>query len=259
MRFRSPLNQDLDRRLDSEALAGAAASRRGFMLGAALAGVTLSASAAAQCRIALPQQTMRLRRELERELHDRSVIRVEREWTIEFHRKRAGIVVSGHQLSARVVAPEALEPLAQIERQRSTQRVFPITLDAAGQMMDAGPLVLRSDIALAAQVAGKIWSGLEASAPNPLEPLRQVPHGPQLSQRSLSDHLPADLFYPADRAERTTRTVDLPNGESGQIELSIRARSQAQQPWLRQWERRITTSIGGSRRHSSETWSLSSR
>jgi hypothetical protein len=221
--------------------------------------LSFTVPATAQSRIVMPEQSMRLRRVLERELHDRSVIRVEREWAIEFHRKRAGIALSGHQVSARVVAPEALQPLAQIERQRSTQRLFPITLDAAGRIMDAGPLVLRSDIARAAQTAMKLWSGHDRSQPHPLEHLQTIPQGPQLPQSGLRDHLPEDLFYPADRTERNSRTLTLPNGQSGEIELSIRARSQAGQPWLRHWERRIITSIGGSRRHSSETWSLSSR
>ncbi len=258
MRFRPPLDAELDHRLGSERLARTAPSRRGFVAGAALAGFSLTAPVAAHFRIALPQQTMRLRRVLERALYDGSIIGVEREWAVEFRRQRAGIVITGHHVSARVSAPQALEAMARIERRRSTQRLFPITLDAVGRIMDAGPFTLHSDIALAAQAASRLWPSNDAARPNPFELLRQIPQGPNLSQTGMGDHLPPDLFFPFDRDQRTLRKLDFPDGLSGEIELWNRAKSQADQPWLEHWERTVTTSFGGSRRKSSEIWSLSS-
>lgn len=257
MRICSPLDPGLDRRTGSERLAWVAASRRSFLAGATFGCLSLSDPIVAKAPIPIPLNAMRLHRSLERELYDHGIVRVQRDWVVEFRRRREGAILSGYQLSTQVDAPPVLEPLAQVERQRSTQNLLPISLDPTGRITDAGPLTLKSDFALALVAGLEIWSDHGLSRTNPLEHFRSQLKGPQRASNSALNHLQADLFYPIERAERTTQEIELADGKSGQIELSVSARCQTEHPWLARWERKIVTRIGGSERHSREIWTLS--
>lgn len=209
----------------------------------ALAAVTLN----------LPAQPMRLVRKLVRELHDGAQIVVEREWLIAFSVQPAGAAINGKQVRADVRAPARVAPIAEIERQRSTDGRFPILLDAAGLIRVAGESTSSEDLAAAVRAAQKMIARQGRSA---LEAASASRFFAQLQQAggAALDNLPRDLFFPQMPLRHEIRPVSLPDGSTGEFELDYRAAAAPGAAWLAHAQRRITTRLAGSERHSSEAW-----
>lgn len=231
-------------------------TRRRVLGGAIVALVTRASPLVAAGHLNIPGKPMRLVRRLERGMRGGAVITVERAWKISFRPQDAGIAVSGEQISVSVDAPEALAPLARIERSRSTSEMFPIRLTANGSIASIGPYAESTDLA---QAVRKAEAEISQRAIPAAAKAQQKQYLAQLQRAagSFLDQLPRDLFFPAAQPSRTVREVSLPNGLVGEFEVLYEARQTPDHGWLDLAVRRVVTRIGDSERHSREVWSMS--
>ncbi|MEL6878110.1 MAG: hypothetical protein AAGL68_08450 [Pseudomonadota bacterium] len=205
--------------------------------------------------MAIPHMPMRLARRIERELRDGEKLVVIREWQVDFARQGLGIIISGQQLSAQVEAPAMLEPLAAIERARSTSGMFPIMLSDAGNIIALGDGLAEDDLEAAAREA-KILIAKSSDNPAKQAQRRTLLVHLQKASGSVLEQMPRDLFFPREKAVQSARPVSLPDGSMGEFELTYVARCAPGHSWLRQAERRVITRIGDEERRASEIWTL---
>lgn len=205
--------------------------------------------------VAWPTQSLRLTRRLSRGLRDGKAIVVTRSWRIEFARQGKGAAVSGEQLSVLVDAPPKLAQLSQLEEQRSTLGLFPILLAPDGTIMAAGTGTTRQTMDAAIATAQEIFAEQGFSATNVAEQ-GQILAQMQRAGASLLDEMPGDLFYPATEPFRDIRRIALPDGGSGEFEVSWEASIYEDSLLLKTARREVVTRIGTSARRSSEDWSL---
>lgn len=240
-----------------------AATRRGAIgafcgmgLGMGMAGVLVPQLALARSPIDLPTQPLRLRRRLERSLRDGNRITVERIWQIGFARMAQGIAVTGVQIFVDVDTPPALASLAELERKRSTQDMWPVRLTASGLIHAAGSGSRGQDVEEAARIA----SDMIAARPIPAAQRdREIAILTQLAkaQSSLLDRMPDDLFFPTAGPLHTVRKVDLPGGLVGEFELRYEAQAVSGKGWLERARREVVTRLAGTWQSAREEWTLS--
>lgn len=206
--------------------------------------------------LALPSGDMVLTRVLERSLADGKSIIVERQWIIRFDRTETGIAILGRQLSARVDAPPSLRQLAELEERRSTNAMFPILLDAQGRIVSAGRPA-DGDLRQAAYVTATetLASTLDDAAR--LADARAGLASVQKSSENWLTQIPQDLFYPAAQGSHMAKDLALDGGLKGSFKLDYDAKASESGAWLSKAERQVTTEIGGQRKVSRESWTLS--
>lgn len=230
-------------------------SRR-TVLGGTCAGLaSIAAPGWAASELQLPQGPMLLSRALTRGLSDGKKIEVRRIWRIEFARHAVGISVTGQQIKAEVFAPQALEPIAAIERSRSTNSKFPILIDHSGLIISAGEAELASDIDRAIEVAE------EMAVKNGASMSERQQLGAALSRvraagTAVLDRLPRDLFFPRNSGFTDKRSISLPGGGVGEFEVRYSDTTQPQSGLLEQADRQVVTRIAGSEQVSIEHWEL---
>ena len=203
----------------------------------------------------LPQGEMVLSRRLERPLMDGRKIIVARKWQVHFTNFPQGISVTGRQIDVTVEAPMQLAALADIERSRSTNAMFPILLTPGGLINAAGKREADSDVTRAVHAAENIIASAGIGRGQQLA-AAQVLIQLQMASGSMFDNLPPDLFFPRGRAIRDIRPVHLPDGSTGQFELNYEAQSAPAASWLQHASRKIVTRLGDSTSYTLEMWSL---
>ena len=233
---------------------------RRSLLGGSLALLTsshlpLSARSPVDAQIEFPRGPMILSRQIVRMLSDGKRVVVSRSWEITFLPRGEGAMVMGRQISAKVDAPSGLEPIVQIEEQRSTDGMFPILLSPAGRVIASGRLNNEQDIAKAVSIAQDI---VEHSSRTEDEKAALLRHLPTLQAAGTAqpEALPPDLFFPEAGDSSETRKVALPNGQTGEIELLRSSRLADGERWLKRIEQKIITRVQGSSRESLDIWSL---
>ena len=209
----------------------------------------------AQAQLRLPEGPLTLTRELTRDLRDGKRIRVTRQWAVTFQRNARSIKVSGYQTSVRVDAPDRLRRLAQIEEERDASGLFPIILSENGTIMMGGRKDDDSSLAKAVETASAMIAGSNRSAPDKAAAQQHLGTMQRASQPIL-DTMPKDLFFPQNAPIHDVRPVSLPDGGTGEFELTFSARAAEGGAWLSRAERRITTRLGADERHSTEVWTL---
>jgi len=228
----------------------------GFMVGAFAGPATHSPPLFAAQTLDIPPTPMRLVRRLERGMRGGATITVERTWKLAFSTQPGAISISGEQIAATVDAPEALAPLAELERSRSTAGMFPILLNSNGFITKVGPYTKAADLAEAVKRAeAEITKRTipAAAKAQQMQYLAQL----QRAAGSFLKQLPRDLFFPAAQPSRAVREVSLPNGLVGEFEVIYEARRAQDHSWLGSAVRRVVTRIGETERQSREVWSMS--
>ena len=198
---------------------------------------------------------MVLSRRLERPLSDGQKIVVTRKWLVRFTNFSQGISVSGHQIDVQVDAPMNLAALADIERNRSTDGMFPILLTPSGLISTAGNREAASDVARAVRTVENMIAESGASRGEQLAAAQMLAQL-QMASGSMFDNLPPDLFFPRGKAVHDIRPVYLPDGSKGQLELDYDAQTAPAASWLHHASRKIVTKLGDSARYALEIWSL---
>ena len=236
-------------------------SRRRVVLGAVGVGLFSVASwnhpLAAQNSAQIPQKPMLLTRKLIRELGDGSQIIVERQWRVNFSQSAAGISISGSQVDVAVTTPPALAQFAEIEKSRSTNAMFPISLSNAGDITNTGRSLSKEALEAALSMANNV---IEQSGADKSERARHEYYLSQLQQRggALLNQAPVDLFFPKSKGFNVARGIDLPDGSKGEFVVSYSVKKEAQSGLLSSAKREVITTIGTSSRRTIELWTLAS-
>lgn len=215
----------------------------------------LTAPAIAQQQLQIPSVPMRLNRRLERDLSDGKSVIVERDWLIQFSRHAGEIWVTGHQTRVAVEAPVKIAAIADVERTRSTDGMFPIRLDSGGTILAAGTFESKADVAKAVEEAEALINGeahSESEKSASLHYLRVL----QATGSGELEQMPRDLFFPRSEPFREIRFVALPDGSTGEFELDIQMEAQPGTSWLGHANRNIITRVAGVSRRSSELWNM---
>lgn len=220
------------------------------LTGSALA----QAAAAVQSRFIPPTTPLVLTRTLYRELADGKQVVVTRRYVIHFSPIDEGYRIDGRLIGTTVDAPPLLARLAELERQRPDTGLFPAILDRSGMIRSGGGSRLSPELRQQALVQARTTI---AQAPVPAVAKRET--GALLGQvagGSTGSAWPTFLFNPGteDRIER--RSVPLPNGGEGQVEVRIGVQGLMPGGLPHRLERVIVTRLDGSERTSREVWTI---
>ncbi|RIV86525.1 hypothetical protein [Aurantiacibacter zhengii] len=206
--------------------------------------------------IAPPDGPMRYSRTVVRQLADGREFSATRDFAVAFRRFDGGFMLSGQQTDVRIEAPAALEQFVRIERERDESGLFPIALDAFGQILStqiaqpAGPDLRRAVGEALAQISSDHASADER------EQLARYLSALQIAGNHVIAYLPTDLFAPASLSRRDEQRVDLPGGLQGTVESVFECERDASTGLMRAAARRIVTLVEGTSRTVREHWSL---
>lgn len=229
--------------------------RLGAMALASVAASAIPSRAVAAGTLRMPPPgAFRLTRKLVRPLVDGRSLLVEREWSFGFERAGSGMRAAAFAQRCTVDAPAALAPLARMEEARSDDGPFPALLDPAGQIVSAsaaprGASPEAIDSALAALRQAELRPQDHAQAQQFLTHLAGAA-GAAVSA------IPADLFFPVPGMQQDRRTIALPGGGEGLVEVHLCSTAQHASGLLDCIERTVSTRVGQDERTSSERWSL---
>ncbi len=200
-----------------------------------------------------PAAPMLLTRTLRRPLGDGKAVVATRNYEVRFVAEGTGFRLDGKLVNVVVEAPEALRPLADLERTRPDTGLFPILLEADGSITAANdpraPDAMASAVDTARHTLGQ--SGLVG-----LEMQEAKAFVERFRAGLAMSPWPRDLFRPTEGATRTDREVPLPDGKSGHIRIETEAAVQAPGGLLSSFRRTVTTQLDGTRRITVETWTL---
>ena len=222
----------------------------------ALAGrVSAESPAISEQPFSPPDAPQVLTRTVWRTLADGEQIVVRRRYAVQFARQGDGFLLDGRLLDAAVEAPAMLAPLAELERKRSDQGLFPMLLDASGRIRaesKARPI----DPALHQNARAQSQSII---ATTPLAPAQQRESADflnQLATQGVPAAWPVDLFNPANAERSEHRRIVLPSGLEGEVTVSVKVVGMHSHGLPNAVERTVTTVLAGSARTSREQWTL---
>lgn len=206
--------------------------------------------------IAPPEGSMVYRRSIARELVNGDFMRCTRTFTVEFGAVREGYLLSGAQTGVEVDAPPSLASFAELEEQRDESALFPIALDAFGQIQSPAGDPLNPD-AVAAAVQQSISAlGRQAIPGAEREALQQFISAFHAAGQRVTAVLPPDLFAPTRVPRRTAQEIVLPDGATGEVESLFEGSLDGATGLMVSASRQIVTRVDESRRTTMESWSL---
>ena len=235
---------------------GASLALRLAALALAAGSIALAPSAGAHevsAEFTPPRTEMLLTRTLRRTLPDGKEVIARRSYAVRFAGEGQGFRIDGRLIDVAVETPPSLQALAEIERKRPDAAMFPIRLDAAGMIVGGEPPAAGEASEKAAAIAaGQIGaSGLVA-----IDMLQAQAFIRQMRNRRGGSLWPANLFHPLANRRSETRTVALPDGQSGQVVIEIVAQTAGSTGLLASFERLVTTDLQGDKRITRELWTL---
>jgi len=216
-----------------------------------------SAAVAASPQLAIyspPHAPLLLVRTLYRPLPDGKAIITRRSYAVRIVPDGAGYRVDGELVQATVDAPPSLAPLAEIERRRPDIGMFPILLDARGQISGGGNVQSDGSLGRAAAIAEDKIGGSGLSA---IDMLQAQAFVKQLAARNPRSQWPTDVFNPAPGKRDESRVITLPGGREGLVTIAIATQGADETGQLALLERVVTTNLGGDTRVTREQWQLS--
>lgn len=229
---------------------------RRALLACAAAAVVLPLAPARAAPFAPPDAPMRYTRRLERGLPGGARLVVTRSFAIRFVPVAGGFRVDGEQVAVSVEAPEQLESLAQLERERRETGLFPLRLDPAGAIEDdgGGRGEAGGHDAAMREVLARIdgWN----HAPAERAALRAFVDAVHRSAGEMLTRLPRDLFAPREPARSERRALALADGEAGEVRMTFAAERDPATGLMRSATREVVTEVAGEVRRTLETWRL---
>jgi hypothetical protein len=207
-------------------------------------------------QFAPPQSPMLFTRTLRRSLPGGGEVVTRRSYRIRFIRDANGFRIEGALLACEVDAPPALSGLAAIERARGDDGMFPLRVDLSGRLQ---PAVVAEARAAPVELRTAVSTAVRQLADAPLAPAERGTlrsFAQNIGERPAVSQWPVNLFHPGSGQAQETRTVRLPNGESGQVTIAIEAQAHPQGGMLRTMTRTVTTDLDGTARTSLEQWTL---
>ena len=201
-----------------------------------------------------PRSPLLLTRTLYRPLTGGKAIVTRRTYSVHIVPDGSGYRVEGRLVEAKVDAPPSLAALADIERRRPDIGMFPIFLDARGQIVGGGTVSSDGSLGRAAVIAAEAIGGSGLPAIDMLQAQAFVKH---LASRSPRSQWPADVFNPAPGKRDKARTIALPGGSEGHVTIEIASQRASRTGQLALLERVVTTDLAGDTRVTREQWELS--
>ena len=202
-----------------------------------------------------PRQPMSLTRELRRALGDGHEVITRRSYRVRFTRDGPGFRIDGELTGVEVIAPPLLEPIAQLERNRSDLGLFPILLDQRGVIFSQPDPASPSTPAIARTVVGTMIASATISASDKAETQRFV--DALLGARGgIMTKWPTDLFRPLAPHRSSTSRFPLRDGQEGQVTVNLDADSDSGCGLVRSYERVVVTEFGGQQKVGRERWTL---
>jgi hypothetical protein len=214
-----------------------------------------SANAEAPARVfAPPLSPLLLTRSLHRPLPDGKELVIRRSYTVRISRETGGFRVDGALVDVVVEAPPILQTIAEIERKRPDNGLFPIMLDAQGMIIGSSTVQPEGSLDRASRVAkGQITvSGMAAADKVQAQTFLQ-----QLNAQPSRSQWPADVFHPSPGHRSETRAIALQDGNEGHVTIEIETRGAGKAGQLASLERIVTTDLAGNKRVTREQWQLS--
>ncbi len=202
---------------------------------------------------AAPTGELVLTRVVRRALPDGKEIVTRRRYAVRFISDDAGFRVEGRLLGVEVEAPARLAALAQLERARSDEGLFPMRLDPRGMIAGAS----RSAGGEPRDSAGQLAAGMIAGSQLAGDDRRDAEHFvAQVQGNGAIGRWPDDLFRPAPGRRSDRQRMPLDAGREGAVTVTTEARASAGSGLLEMFERTVATEAGGQLRITRETWTL---
>lgn len=176
-----------------------------------------------------------------------------RSYAVRIVRQSQGYRVEGELIASEVDAPPPLAELAQLERSRPDAGIFPIVLDAQGQIISMPPAQRSRERDMAANIVSVEASRKVASGSDQSQVRSFVHH---VQQNGAGSQWPADLFHPAPGPRSETTLLDAGGGQDGRVTVSVNAEAAADSGLLLRLVRSVRTELAGTVRLSSEEWTL---
>ena len=198
---------------------------------------------------------MVLSRTVVRELSGGEQVLVKRRFRVQFLPDGDGFVLTGVPIDVIVEVPPVLAMLGELERQRSDQGPFPISIDSQGLIqleiahIDADLLTRK----VGQQAANAMISAASMPAIRKREGERLLA---QLASDPRTSPWPTDLFAASDGERHQHRTVALSDGSQGDIDVLLKVTRLLPGGIPTSFERVITTQLAGTKRVSREVWTL---
>lgn len=203
-----------------------------------------------------PAGSLKYTRRLVRGLRGGYQMSVLRSFAVRFEpQPGGGFALGGEQIAVEVRAPERMAGFAELERRRVERGLFPLMLDARGGIV-GGPEPRSSELLdEAVAEARRLLAERAASAGERAEADAFVQLVHQLGA-GLCARLPDDLFAPAEHRRVEQRTIELPDGGSGVVEIVFTADADPATGLMQTAQREIVTAIESDRRTTYEDWTL---
>ncbi|WP_296675358.1 hypothetical protein [Novosphingobium sp.] len=202
-----------------------------------------------------PPRSAVITRTLWRLLSDGQAIVVTRRYDVRFVRAQDGFRLEGSLIDTAVNAPPELAALAEIERSRA-DHAFPILLDRAGRIQTDGTLAAPVSPDTLTAHSLKVVEKSQVPVSGRQEILRQLAGLTAMPGHSPT---PAELFDPHAANHRETRTLALPGGMLGEVELSTKVEAAAGARLPSRVEKVTTTRLAGTTNVSREVWTVTPR
>lgn len=200
-----------------------------------------------------PSERLILTRTLRRPLPGGKAVVTQRRYAVRFVPEGKGFRVDGSLIESTVDVPPNLAAIAEIERKRANPDLFPIHLDSAGWIVPTPPSPPTASPAL--RDAARLASQQLAQLPAAQRGAGQAFIDALVARGGAPSEWPRDLFHPAPGTHSETRTVALPDGE-GTVTVTTKAQVSTTSGLLESFARVIVSEFAGSRRETSEEWSL---
>lgn len=197
----------------------------------------------------------RLLRRVERELRDGARLVVERAWSIRFFPQGQGYRLEGKQTDVSVDAPAALAFLADMERGRLEEDMFPLQLGASGEIMGQTTAPDNETLAHAIEAVREKLAKQFDRADDRAAAERFLTQLQRAGEQALAGW-PAMLFAPGTLDHEEERAVPLPGGRTGEVTVRTLATSDPMTGLMKQFERRIETRLGDSLKSGLERFML---
>jgi hypothetical protein len=200
-----------------------------------------------------PEAQLLLTRTLHRPLPGGQAIITTRHYAVRIVRVGTGYRVEGSLIDAKAEAPPLVAGIAELERKRVDEGLFPIMLDENGLIAGSG--ALRSDGSLdrGAMIATQTLSGSDLPVRDRMEAQAFVD---QLRGRAARSQWPSDIFRPQPGKRSESRVIQLPGGDEGSVTIEIVGRGPGQDGQLAELDRVVTTDLAGDKRVTREHWQL---
>jgi hypothetical protein len=201
-----------------------------------------------------PHAPLLLVRTLYRPLPDGKAIVTRRSYSIRIVPDGTGYRVEGELVQATVEVPPLLNAMAEVERRRPDTGMFPILLDAQGQIRGGGNVLSDGSLGRAAVIAAEAIGGSGLPA---IDMLQAQAFVKTLSGRSPRSQWPADVFNPVSGKRDEARVIALPGGEVGHVTIEIASQGANRAGQIALLERVVTTDLAGDTRVTREQWQIS--